>query len=335
MFAKWGRLVYRFRWPTIVVSLLLLGAAGLILKSVTPPAPNALPSLPTQSAHANNLITQQTPQSPPTFDLVFSSSSLKTTDPAFQSAMQNALAPLQRDRRVANIVTPYTASGAASAALQSRNGREAVAVVTLTGSDTQAQLDYPALRAMVNSPTLSINATGNLAVSHDFSSYLSNDLQRTSNVVFVVALLMLLIVFGTLVAAGLPLIIAVTAEVGGLAIGVNALSQFTDVSQYATNLIALIGLGVAIDYSLFIVSRFREELAAARSVPDALAITMATAVAVLLAVVWALTFLPALLAVLGRWVNWVRLPLLGSPPRPGHGAFHALATRVMKRRRFA
>lgn len=190
MFARWGRLVYRFRWLTIVVSLLLLGAAGLILKSVTPPAPNALSSLPTQSAHANNLITQQTPESPPTFDLVFSSSSLKTTDPAFQSAMQNALAPLQRDRRVANIVTPYTASGAASAALQSRNGQEAVAVVTLTSNDTQAQLDYPALRAMVNSPTLSINATGNLAVSHDFSSYLSNDLQRTSNVVFVVALLM-------------------------------------------------------------------------------------------------------------------------------------------------
>ncbi|MDP9248790.1 MAG: MMPL family transporter [Candidatus Dormibacteraeota bacterium] len=190
MFARWGRLVYLFRWLTIVVSLLLLGAAGLILKSVTPPAPNALSSLPTQSAHANNLITQQTPQRPPTFDLVFSSSSLKTTDPAFQSAMQNALAPLQRDRRVANIVTPYTASGAASAALQSRNGQEAVAVVTLTSNDTQAQLDYPALRAMVNSPTLSINATGNLAVSHDFSSYLSNDLQRTSNVVFVVALLM-------------------------------------------------------------------------------------------------------------------------------------------------
>jgi putative drug exporter of the RND superfamily len=199
---------------------------------------------------------------------------------------------------------------------------------------------------MVKSPTLSINATGSLAVSQDFSSYLSNDLQRTSNVVF-----------------------AVTAEVGGLAIGVNVLSQFTDVSQYATNLIALIGLGVAIDYSLFIVSRFREELAAKRGVVDALAITMARAgraiifsgvtvgiglcgllffqgtflasmgaapaIAVLLAVVWALTFLPALLAVLGRRVNWVRLPLFGRPPRPGHGAFHALATRVMKRPLYA
>ena len=369
MFAKWARLVYRFKWLIIVVSLLMLGGSGLILKSVVPPTPSPLSSLPTQSAHANNLITQQTPQSPPTFDLVFSSTSLKTTDPAFRSAMQNALAPLQGDRRVASIVTPYTTSGAASAALQSRNGQEAVAVVTLTSNDTQAQLDYPALRAMVKSPTLSINATGSLAVSQDFSSYLSNDLQRTSNVVFVVALFLLLMVFGTLVAAGLPLIVAVTAEVGGLAIGVNLLSQFTDVSQYATNLIALIGLGVAIDYSLFIVSRFREELGANRGVEDALAITMATAgraivfsgvtvgiglcgllffqgtflasmgaaaaIAVLLAVVWALTFLPALMAVLGRRVNWVRLPFFGRQPRPGHGIFHALATKVMKRPLFA
>jgi RND superfamily putative drug exporter len=336
----------------------------LILKSVIAPAPNALSSLPTQSAHANNLIKQQTAQSPPTFDLVFSSTSLKTTDPAFQSAMQTALAPLQGDRRVASIATPYTTSGAASAALQSRNGQEAVAVVTLTGNDAKAQLDYPALRALVTSPALSINATGSLAVSHDLSSYLSNDLQRTSNVVFVVALLLLLIVFGTLVAAGLPLIIAVTAEVGGLAIGVNVLSQFTDVSQYATNLISLLALGIAIDYSIFIVSRFREELAAGRREPDALAITMATAgraivfsgvtvgiglcallffqgtflasmgaaaaIAVLLAVVWALTFLSALLAVLGPRVNWVRLPLFGRPPRSGHGVFHALATKVME-----
>src|ERR1700736_1594336 len=112
MFAEWGRLVYRFRWLTIVVSLLLLGGSGLILKSVVPPTPNALSSLPTQSAHANNLITQQTPQSPPTFDLVFSSRSLKAADPGFRSAMQHALAPLQGDHRVASIVTPYTTSGA-------------------------------------------------------------------------------------------------------------------------------------------------------------------------------------------------------------------------------
>jgi RND superfamily putative drug exporter len=210
-----------------------------------------------------------------------------------------------------------------------------------------------------------VNATGSVAISHDFTYYLSHDLQSTSNVVFVVAMLLLLIVFGTLVAAGVPLLVAVAAEVGGLAVGVNVLGQFTDVSIYATNLIALIGLGVAIDYSLFIISRFREELAAGSMVPDALAMTVATAgraivfsgvtvaiglcgllffqgtfiasmgaaaaIAVLLAVLWALTFLPALLAVLGGRVNWVRIPFFGRPPRPGHGVFHAVASFVMRR----
>jgi RND superfamily putative drug exporter len=210
-----------------------------------------------------------------------------------------------------------------------------------------------------------VSATGGLATSYDFSYYLSHDLQSTSNVVFVVALVPLLIVFGTLVAAGLPLLVAVAAEVGGLAVGVNILGQFTDVSIYATNLIALIGLGVAIDYSLFIVSRFREELAGGRMVPDALATTVATAgraivfsgvtvaiglcgllffqgtfiasmgaaaaIAVLLAVIWALTFLPALLAVLGGRVNWVRIPFFGRPPAAGHGVFHAVANVVMRR----
>ena len=279
--------------------------------------------------------------------------------------MQNALAPLQNDSRIKSVATPYNTTGTASAALQSKSGHEALAIVTLTCNGRQAQKDYSSLRPLVHSPTLSVNATGSLAVSNDFSSYLTSDLQSTSNAVFVVALLLLLIVFGTLVAAGLPLLIAVAAEVAGLADGVNVLSQFTDVSQYATNLIAVIGLGVAIDYSLFIVSRFREELGTDKTVPDALAATVATAgrailfsgltvaiglcgllffqgtflasmgaagaIAVLLAVLWALTLLPAMLAVLGHRVNWVRVPFFGRPPRPGRGVFHVLATNVMRR----
>src|SRR3984893_3971971 len=365
MFASWGRLVYRIRWFTLVVSLLFLAGSAIVLTTLRPPPPSVSSSLATQSARANDLISQQTPQNAPTIDFVFSSASLQANDPAFQSAVQSALAPLQSDSRVKGISTPYSTSGAASAAMQSKNGHEALAIVTLRSDQSHAQQDYSSLRSLVNSPTLTVNATGSLATSHDFTYYLSHDLQSTSNVVFVVALLLLLIVFGTLVAAGVPLLIAVAAEVGGLAVGVNILGQFTDVSIYATNLIALIGLGVAIDYSLFITSRFREELAAGRMVPDALVITVATAgraivfsgvtvaiglcgllffqgtfiasmgaaaaIAVLLAVLWALTFLPALLAVLGGRVNSVRIPFFGRPPRPGHGVFHAVASFVMRR----
>ena len=365
MFTSWGRLVYRFRWFTLLLSLLFLAGSAIVLTKLSTPPPSPSSSLATQSARANDLISQQTPQNDPTIDLVFSSASLQANDPAFQSAMQSALSPLQHNSRVKSVATPYTTTGAAAAAMQSKNGHEALAIVTLSGDQNHAQQDYSAVRSLVTSPTLTVNATGGLATSYDFTYYLSHDLQSTSNVVFVVAMVLLLIVFGTLVAAGLPLLVAIAAEVGGLAVGVNILGQFTDVSIYATNLIALIGLGVAIDYSLFIVSRFREELAAGRMVPDALATTVATAgraivfsgvtvaiglcgllffqgtfiasmggaaaIAVLLAVIWALTFLPALLAVLGGRVNWVRIPFFGRPPRAGHGVFHAVANVVMRR----
>jgi RND superfamily putative drug exporter len=152
------------------------------------------------------------------------------------------------------------------------------------------------------------------------------------------------------------------AVVGGLA-GVGLLARVTDVSTYSTNIVTLIGLGVAIDYSLFIVNRFREELAAGRTSEQALIASMRTSgravtfsgitvaiglsamlffqgsflasmgfagtIVVAIAVLYALTFLASLLAILGHRVNWVRLPL---PRRAaGAGFWHGLAVRVMRR----
>src|SRR5205085_1208608 len=82
-----------------------------------------------------------------------------------------------------------------------------------------------------------------------------------------------LIVFATVVSMLLPLGVGGLAVVGGLA-GVGVLARFTDVSTYSTNIVTLIGLGVAIDYSLFIVNRFREELSAGRTVEQALIASM-------------------------------------------------------------
>jgi RND superfamily putative drug exporter len=149
---------------------------------------------------------------------------------------------------------------------------------------------------------------------------------------------------------------------GGLA-GVGLLARVTDVSTYATNIVTLIGLGVAIDYSLFIVNRFREELAAGATTEQALIASMRTsgravtfsgitvaiglsamlffqgtflasmgfagAIVVAIAVLYALTFLASLLAILGPRVNRLRLPF---PRRPaGRGLWHGVAIRVMRR----
>ncbi len=137
-----------------------------------------------------------------------------------------------------------------------------------------------------------------------------------------------------------------------------------DVSTYAVNIVTLIGLGIAIDYSLFIVSRFREELASGRTVDDAVAVAMGTAgraiafsgltvaiglaamlfyrgtflvsmgicgaIVVAISVLLGLTFLPALLAVLGPRINRLAVPVLR--PRPfGQGMWHRVAVAVMRR----
>jgi putative drug exporter of the RND superfamily len=173
---------------------------------------------------------------------------------------------------------------------------------------------------------------------------------------------MLLFVFGSVVAAGLPIGVGVLAVTGGF-VGTLLLARVMDVSIYATNIVTMIGLGVAIDYSLFVVSRFREEVGR-HPVPDALARTMATAgrailfsgltvaigfmgflffdvadlnsigfagsIVVAFSVLYGLTFLPTLLAILGPRVNSLRLPFV-HPERTatGSGLWHRLATAVM------
>jgi RND superfamily putative drug exporter len=218
------------------------------------------------------------------------------------------------------------------------------------------------MRAEVHSDQLQVLGTGAVAIGADFDKYLQSDLQRAELVSLIVILPLLLIVFATVVSAVLPLGVGGFAVLGGLA-GVGLLARVTDVSTYATNIVTLIGLGVAIDYSLFIVNRFREELAAGATTEQALIASMRTsgravtfsgitvaiglsamlffqgtflasmgfagAIVVAIAVLYALTFLASLLAILGPRVNRLRLPF---PRRPaGRGLWHAVAIRVMRR----
>jgi RND superfamily putative drug exporter len=202
-------------------------------------------------------------------------------------------------------------------------------------------------------------------ISADRHSLYSDELLQVAEVVSLpLALLLLLFVFGSVVAAGLPIGVGVLAVACGF-VGTLLLARIMDVSIYATNIITMIGLGVAIDYSLFVVSRFREEVGC-HPVPEALARTMATAgravlfsgltvaigfmgffffdvadlssiglagaFVVAFSVLYGLTFLPALLAILGPRVNSLRLPFV-HPERTsvGTGLWHRLADAVMSR----
>jgi RND superfamily putative drug exporter len=222
--------------------------------------------------------------------------------------------------------------------------------------------------------------TGFVAINEAFNKTLEADLQRAEFVTLPLTLLLLVIIFASLVAAGLPLGVGVLTIIGGLA-GTFFLNRFTDVSQYALNIVTLIGLGVSIDYSLFVVNRFRDELARGAGREDAIATTMATAgraitfsgitvavglsamlfyqgtflasmgaagaIVVAVALVYGLTFLPAMLSIVGPGVNRLRIPIFRRPsigggfksPLPagervrerGAGFWGWLATWVMRR----
>jgi putative drug exporter of the RND superfamily len=374
MLAGWGRLVDRFRFAVIALSLaslipsLWLIAHGGRLATVDVPTT-------TESGRALDLIGRELPGRPPSFSFIFSSPTRSARDPAFRREVEHALAPLRNDERVARVVTAYDPpvydASVPAAEMISRDGRRALAVVELKGEAAAFSLlefsvlppdVYPSLWAKVRTETLEMLPVGNIPLNHDFTEVTRTDLQRAELVILPLVVILLLLVFGSVVAAFLPLLVGALSMAGAIA-GTLLMARYTSVSVYAPNIVTMIGLGVAIDYSLFIVSRFREEIRA-HPTPKALARTMATAgrailfsgltvaigllgmvflglgnigsigwagtVVVSLAVVYALTLLPALLAVLGPRVNSLRLPFVHPErSRTGRGLWHTVAVTVM------
>jgi RND superfamily putative drug exporter len=348
LLGRWGRLAHRRRWWIVGVSALsLLPAAGVLARGAALEAGTTLAT--TESGRAATLISRELPGQPVSFDLILGHASLTSTDPAFRSAVERALAPLRADPRIARVRTPYDA-GPADPSLTSRDGRRIRAVVELVqraSGPTSLEFSavppevYASLRRLVRSDALDVVAAGGLPLNHDFVDVAKRDLARAELVILPVVAVFLLLAFRSVIAALLPLGVGVLAMIGGIA-GVELLARHMSVSAYAPNIVTMIGLGVAIDYSLFIVSRFREEIGR-RPIPDALAIAMTTAgrailfsgvtvaigltgmmvlglgnigslglagtIVVVLAVVYALTFLPAVLAILGPRVNALSLPL--------------------------
>ena len=363
MFTAWGHLVYRLRWPVLAVSAVLLLASGFIASQGGKLESGGFIET-AESGRASRLIERELPRAGgSTFTLIYTSDSLVATDPAFKSAVDASLQPLRTDARVAEIQTPYDSTVADPTSLISTDRRSISVNVAVKDDIATARAYYQELRATVRSDTLRVQATGVLAINNGFNVILQKDLQRAEMVSLPLALVMLLIVFGTVVAALIPLGVGILAVMGGIA-GMFLLTRVTTVSVYAENIVTLIGLGVAIDYSLFVANRFREELHRGRTIDDAIAIAMATsgravtfsgltvaiglsgmlfyegtylssmglsgAIVVASAVFYGLTFLPALLSILGRRIDIGRIPILAPDPT-GRGLWHSIAMAVMRR----
>jgi RND superfamily putative drug exporter len=371
MLAAWGLVAHRYRWVVLLLSLVPLGPAAWMLRAEEALEPTVRPPS-IEAVRAVDLMDRELPGQPPTIGFLFSHPTRRVDDPAFRAAVERALAPLREDKRVARIRTAWD-SIPPEAARISRDGRRTHAVVELQGrapafaSMTFGAMPpglYEAIRGQVRSDTLEVVAVGVAAMNHDFTRVAREDLRTSELVVLPVVLTLLLLVFGSIVSAALPLLVGLLSVVIGLA-GTVLLGTITPVSAYASNVVSMVGLGVAIDYSLFVVSRYREELARYPP-PEALARTLVTTgravvfsgltvgigltsllllrtdtissmgvagmIVVVTAVLYTLTFLPALLAILGPRVNALRVPFV-HPERTARadGFWHRTAGFVMAR----
>ena len=291
------------------------------------------------------------------------------TDPAYRAAVEEHLAGLPGE--LVRGSTTYWSAGEAPP-LVSEDGTKTYAVLNIDGvTDDEVMATYDELEpALRDTPEgLDVRLGGGAAISSDITHQVERDIARAEGLSMPIVLVLLVLIFGGLVAASLPLAVGALAILGSFLV-LRLISLVTDVSIFAVNIVTMLGLGLAIDYALFIVSRFREE----RRLPgatteSALARTMATAgrtvafsgltvaialasltlfpqvflrsmgfggmAAVLVAMLGALTVLPALMAVLGHRVDALRVPLPRLRRRasePAHdGPWARLAHSVMRR----
>ncbi|HYB85431.1 MAG TPA: MMPL family transporter [Streptosporangiaceae bacterium] len=298
------------------------------------------------------------------------------SDPQARQAIRQVTVALQRMPGVAtDIQSPLAPGGTGLAAgghgLISRDGRSALVTFEVAGNVNNAdQIVTGAQRAVAAvqaaHPGLRVAEAGDATVNRAISNVVSEDFRRAEVTSVPVTLILLLVVFGALIAAGIPLLLAGTAV--ATAISLLAIpSRWLPIGQTTSSVVLLVGMAVGIDYSLFYLRREREERAAGASQAEALrtaaatsgraivvsgltvmislaglfltgidvftGIAIGTITVVGVAVIGSLTALPALLSLLGRWVDKGKIPFLGRRRTAARRSafWNALTRRVVAR----
>lgn len=260
-------------------------------------------------------------------------------------------------------VTSYFDTQAPS--LRSTDGTDAIVLAQMTGPDDTLEARTGEILDRYNDSSDGVTSVlvGGPAGT-GLGRQTTADIALAETIAIPIVLVLLVLVFGSAVAAVLPLVVAVLSIIGSFGV-LLVVTQFTDVSIFAINLITALGLGLGVDYALLFVSRYREELSSGVAVRDAIITTLATAgrtiafsavtvlaalsamvvfppyflksfayagiAVVTLAALAALVVLPALLAVLGQRVNSGKLPWLGRPRAERPSQWGRLASGVMRR----
>ena len=353
----------RRRWVVAAWVLVILAAVPFALQTSDALRSGGFIRQDLESARAKQLLQDEIGVPEAAVAVVFHSDTLRAGEPAFEAAAARAVAALPEAPYVLTI-----ASHVISPRQVSADGHTAYDIVTLDLSADDSPLALPGIRAArVESPDLEVGLAGGPAFYGDVQEVSEADLRRSELISLPLAALTLLLVFGSLVAAALPLAVGGAAVV--IALGaIFLVASATPMSIFVLNLATLLGLGLGVDYSLLMTSRFREELAARGWTPgaveDAVAATVATAgravffsgltvllgllglvlfefmilrsvgiagaIVVGVGVLAALTLLPALLAFAGTRLDALRVRRV-RPQEGEDGPWARLANRVMDR----
>ncbi len=362
-FDRLGRFTVRRRWWIVAAW------AALILLAIpfAPQAPGALSAGgfildDLESARAKQVLQAELGLEPSAFVLVYTSDTLTAGTPAWLAAVSQATKDVADAPHVTRILSHVVAPRQVSA-----DGRTAYDIVFLDLSpDDSPDAIPPVATALHEVPGLTVRIGGGPAFYGDIQAVTERDLRRAELISLPLAALALLLVFGSAVAAGIPLAVGGAAVLVALA-GIFVVASFTPMSIFVLNLATLLGLGLGVDYSLLMTSRFREELAHRRGpdrVAEAVRVTVATAgravffsgltvllgllglilfefmilrsvgiagaMVVGLAVASATTLLPAILAIVGTRID--ALAIRRVTVEPGlDGPWARLARRVMRR----
>jgi len=316
-----------------------------------------------ESSQAAGLLSGQFHTGNSNFVLLVRARSGSVDDPA---VVQRGLAltrQLAGEAHVDGVVSYWSLKNAPP--LRSRDGSEALVLARIQGDDDQVRDRVKLLepRYAISDSDVTVQVGGRAEVFHQVGDQVERDLQKAEGISVPITLVLLILVFGSVVAAGLPLAIGGVAIIGTFLV-LRVIASLTQVSIFSLNLTTAMSLGLGIDYALFIVSRYREEMRAGLAPHDAVvrsvqtagrtvlfsALTVAVSLAALLvfplaflrsfayagiavvalAATAAVVFLPAVLAMLGtrvdKWVLWRR-----TPKPVGEGFWHRLATVVMRR----
>src|SRR5579863_7900976 len=316
-----------------------------------------------QSEQASNLATKAFGRDTADVVVLYRSATMTVADPGYRRAVTGTLAALPHNK-VLSAVSYWTSH---SPQFAGAGGHETYAVLRLAGANDGAQMKaYQAITGKLGAPGLTEVTGGQIPTEQAINSQVKSDIGRAEALSMPVLLLLMLVIFGSLAAASLPLAIGGTAILGSFA-ALRLLTVFTSVSIYSINITTILGLGLGIDYGLFLVARFRDELSVQPTTEAALARTVATAgrtvavsgvtvalalaslmlfpemflrsmgyggvATVLVDMLAALTIMPALLAVLGPKVNSLRIrrSVQRPPAAEASGGWYRLAHSVMRR----